>query len=132
MTTSMTADNSSYFTAAVDDVVLVCRPQGYPPWAGDTPSSAVKNDYEVYGFKILNPELGKFIDTDSVTGSSGCVKYLHEKSGKQIIQYTAAGAVNPDAAFFMIIQPVPVHDHASVYQGGPAFATYYAKTPQEE
>jgi len=123
--------NSEYVTnvvCSVGNVVKLYRPYGYPPvaWPAD------KNpDYYKNGFRIIDTELGKFIIGTGDSGSnSRCVYYKHERSGKQVIQYysTALGT----HVFYVIIEGILVHDHASIHQGGPAFASYYTEIPQSQ
>lgn len=121
---------SAFFSASPGDVITICRPGGFPPWVEAPEGTSGDDPYERNGFVIVDRNLGKFIGTNAA--DDGCVDYKHEKSGKQIIQYLAGGCIASNVVFEIIIQPTTVHDHASVYQGGPAFATYYAKTPQEE
>jgi hypothetical protein len=124
-------DNISYFSISVGDTVRVCRPQGFKPWRGSKPAGMPDpGTYYQYGFTVMYKEIGQF--EDKMAENSYCVKYKHLKSGKQIIRYDAGGALSKDTAFYIVLQPVIVHDHASVYQGGPAYATYYADKPQEE
>jgi hypothetical protein len=124
-------DNISYFSVSVGDTVRICRPLGFMPWRGNKPSTMpAPGDYYQYGFTVMNRDIGKFID--KMSENSYCVKYKQLKSGKQIIRYDAGGALTKDMSLYIILQPVIVHDHASVHQGGPAYATYYAEVPQEE
>lgn len=122
------------FTASVGDTIKIGRPAGYPPYPRDydvksvTPSS--KPEYESFGFKIGDQKLGKFVRLSEVNWDSGFIYYKHEKSGKQVIEYISNGIRT--IAFYIIVSGIQVHDHASIYQGGPAFATYYAETPREE
>jgi hypothetical protein len=121
---------TTWFTASIGDTIRLCRPAGYPPWPTDNaPTNIDSTEYERVGFKLLEPYCGKFIDITNPNDT--CVLYKHEKSGKQIIAYYAGGAIVP-ITFYAIVQGILVHDHASVYMGGPAYATYYADTPAEE
>ena len=123
---------TTWFTASVGDTIRLCRPVGYPPWPVDNPPSdtgSVDSEHDRNGFKLLEPYCGKFVNDTS--SRDACVYYKHEKSGKQIVTYYAGGAVVP-VTFYAVLQGIVVHDHASVYMGGPAYATYYSDTPQEE
>jgi hypothetical protein len=136
-TNSMLASNldpatTTTFAANVGDVIKLCRPAGYPPWPIDNPPSEIAGidaSKERLGFKLLDPVCGKFIRDYSARDT--CVYYSHEKSGRQVISYYAGGSIVP-VTFYAVVQGILVHDHASVYMGGPAYATYYAETPQEE
>lgn len=125
---------TTMFTANVGSVLRLCRPAGYPPWPIDNKPESTETlnlEYEAMGFKLLEPIYGKFIRLEELTDDDTCVYYQHEKSGRQIISYYANGAIVP-IVFYAVVQGITVHDHASIYMGGPAFATYYAETPQEE
>ena len=127
----LNSPNVTTFTASVGDVIKITRPLGYPVYPpGKTPEDITTSDYEAYGFKILDQELGKFVRLDEVNLNSGFVYYEHLKSGRQIIRYKSQSIVN--TLFYIIVQGIQVHDHASIYQGGPAFATYWAETREEE
>lgn len=122
---------TTMFTANVGDVIKLCRPAGYPPWpVGNPPGGAViSEETQRIGFRLLDPVCGKFIRT--TTAADTCVYYSHEKSGRQVISYYAGGSVVP-ITFYAVVQGILIHDHASIYMGGPAYATYYAETPKEE
>jgi hypothetical protein len=127
----LNSPNVTTFTASVSDVIKITRPVGYPPYApGKAPAEPTTNEYESYGFKILDQNLGKFIRLDEVDLNSGFVYYQHLKSGRQIIRYKSQTLT--DTLFYIIVQGIQIHDHASIYQGGPAFATYWAETREEE
>jgi hypothetical protein len=126
----LNSPNVTTFTASIGDVIKITRPVGYPPYSpGKAPASPTTNEYEAYGFKILDQNLGKFIRTDEITSKSGFVYYEHEKSGRQIIKYKSQSLT--DTLLYIIVQGIQIHDHASIYQGGPAFATYYAELPAD-
>jgi hypothetical protein len=123
--------NTVTFTASVGDTIKITRPVGYPAYPpGARPNSYSASDTDAWGFKIGDSKLGKFVRTDQVNWDSGYVYYKHEKSGRQIIEFVSNGLQT--VSFFIVVAGIQVHDHASIYQGGPAFATYYAETPREE
>ena len=126
----LNSPNVTTFTASIGDVIKITRPVGYPPYApGKTPSAPTKTEYEVYGFKILDQQLGHFIRLSEINLNSGFVYYEHLKSGRQIVRYKAQTLTV--TLFYIIVQGVQIHDHASIYQGGPAFATYFAELPED-
>ena len=126
--------NVTTFVANIGDVIKVCRPLGYPFFprgATDADKEAhTPTETSAYGFHILDSDLGKFTRLGELSSDTACVYYLHEKSGRQIIRYIASGAI-VQTEFYAIIQGITIHDHASVYTGGPAYATYYAELPEE-
>lgn len=130
---NINSENTVEFTVNVGDVVKLCPPPGYGPMKFSTAQNnlfaGTKKDKKQYlkGFIVLKPDLGG-LDPDKKMGD--CVAYIHEKSGKQVIQYAARGL--GDKYFYAIVSGITVHDHASVAQGGPAFATYFADVPEEE
>ena len=129
--------NVSSFTVSVGDVIKIQRPAGYPPYPRSTenssgfaiPEEVVTTEEEAYGFKVLETSLGKLVRLDEVDWRDGFVYYEHERSGRQVIRYISHGII--DVTLYMIVQGIEVHDHASVYQGGPAYATYWAEVPAE-
>lgn len=126
----LNSPNVTTFTASIGDVIKITRPVGYPVYApGKTPLEVPSGEYEAYGFKILDQKLGRFIRLDEVTLKSGFVYYEHLESGRQIIKYKSKSI--RDTLLYIIVQGIQIHDHASIYQGGPAFATYYAELPAD-
>ena len=128
MTTSISelnlhSENVVRFTVSVGELVRLCPPVVYPPEG--TPSDDSPETQYLAGFTILKPDLGVF--EGLFEGSNMCVKYRHNKSGKQIIQFASIGL--GDNKFYAVIDGITVHDHASIPQGGPAFATYYVDPP---
>lgn len=128
-------DNVTYFSCIVGERVLLHRPAGYKgikfkytEGPNINPKTSVHIDYYRYGFRILFPELGKFI-SDSNDVNRSYVIYLHEKSGEQIIEFVSdeLGSFK----FYVVIQGITLHDHASIAMGGPAYATYFTKQNQE-
>ena len=126
----LNSSNVTTFTASIGDVVKITRPVGYPVYPpGKEPTESTENEYEAYGFKILDQKLGKFIRLDEISSKSGFVYYEHLESGRQIIKYKSQSLT--DTLLYIIVQGIQIHDHASIYQGGPAFATYYAELPAD-
>ena len=126
----LNSPNVTTFTASIGDVIKITRPVGYPVYSpGKVPIAPTVSKYEAYGFKILDQSLGEFIRLDEVTLKSGFVYYEHLKSGRQIIRYKSQSLT--DTLLYIIVQGIQIHDHASIYQGGPAFATYYAELPAD-
>jgi len=129
--------NVSTFTVSVGDVIKIYRPPGYPPFPRNdetTSGFSIPEGYEAtekdaYGFKILEETLGKFININDIKWKNGFVYYEHERSGRQVIRYLSHGLI--DVVLYILVQGIEVHDHASVYQGGPAYATYWAQVPAD-
>lgn len=111
----------TYFTLSVGESVKICPLIPDPPALEDSSTSDVTS---VRGFKLLDPSLGELSEAE---GSDICVIYKHNKSGRQIIEYPTAGLSN--RVFYAVLTGILVHDHASIYEGGPAFATYFTEVP---
>lgn len=76
----------------------------------------------IQGFGIEYNNVGTLESTDN----SDCleVKYKHNQPSNQTIYFFATdGRISK----FSIIR-VPVHDHSSIHQGGPAHGTYYSES----
>jgi hypothetical protein len=50
------------------------------------------------------------------------IVYTHKKSAKQFILFYAD---TPEMGMVSVV-PMPIHDHSSVVQGGPAYGTYFS------
>jgi len=118
---NLDGENVVKFTTRVGDTIQLCPPIAYPAY------SDVVGAKEALGFVLLDKNLGDF--EGKADGSNMCVKYKHKISGKQIIQYISAGL--GEKSFYVILDGIQVHDHGSIFQGGPAFATYYAEAVPE-
>ena len=122
----ISSPNITTFVASVGDVIKINRPVGYPPYPPGKDTSKIKaSQYEAYGFRVLDEILGEFTKLEDTTLKKACVYYKHLKSGRQIIKYKSQSLT--DTLLYIIVQGIQIHDHASIYQGGPAFATYYAE-----
>jgi hypothetical protein len=134
--------NVTTVSCIVNDRIMLLRPNykgikfKYDATPGADPKSSVHPSYYRYGFRILFPEIGKFIgdsgDSNNVNeslDSRSHVIYLHEKSGEQVIEFitTELGTFS----FYVVIKGITVHDHASIVMGGPAYATYFTEPAQE-
>ncbi len=119
---NLDSDNVTTFTAIIGDVLKLRQPVNYLPveFPEDYDSTQFKK-----GFVIFDRKIGKFVDGD--LSDDICVYYKHIKSGKQIIQYLSNSL--GERRFYAIIEGIGVHDHASIPQGGPAFATYFTEPP---
>lgn len=121
---NLNSENVVRFTVSVGDAIKLCPPVVYPPEGKPSGDEFSETQY-LAGFTILQPDLGVFEGMSE--GSNMCVKYRHTRSGKQIIQYASIGL--GDIKFYAVVDGITVHDHASVYQGGPAYATYWSQVP---
>jgi len=117
--------NVTTFAANVGDKITIFRPVGYPYYPPDKLPEEVKTATECLGFRLRDEDLGEFTDFDDISYELGYVIYQHNKQGQQIISYTSH--IMYDTTFYLIIQGLLIHDHASVYTGGPAYATYYTE-----
>ena len=117
------SSNTMSFAVGVGESVKLCPPVLYPPATFDA-----QDNHKQKGFRVLNTEIGEF--TSDPEDSGICVVYKHNRSGRQIVQYVSRGL--GEKYFYAILEGITIHDHASIYQGGPAFATYYAETERIE
>lgn len=60
-----------------------------------------------------------------VEGSDIKVRYTHLKSEANRIYFYTAN----NEKYTIAIIAMPIHDHSSIQQGGPAFGTYYSDKP---
>jgi len=120
------SENVTTMICTVKDKLKLCRPPGYPPvmWGEDADKGVYLN-----GFRVVYPKLGKF-DGAPEGNKENCVYYRHEKSGRQIIEFMSTDLGRH--YFYIILEGVVVHDHASIPQGGPAYATYYSAPEKKE
>ncbi len=123
-TINLDGENVIEFVVTIGDLLQLCPPVAYPPVPFTSEQEGLSKQYK-NGFIILKPELGEFVGEDG-----DCVKYRHKKSGKQIIQFASQGL--GEKYIYAVVAGITVHDHASIAQGGPAYATYYADVPTEE
>lgn len=77
------------------------------------------------GFYVEDEDVGEIeeVATDKVA-----VTYLHKKAEKNTIWFVAANQT--DLARFDIIA-VPIHDHSTIVQGGPAYGTYFSDSEED-
>lgn len=91
--------------------------------AKEIPSGAFKDTQNVgsitRGFVVEDTNIGNIQLT---TEEEAAVVYKHKKAAKNSIWFFSAtgerGVVN--------IVSVPIHDHSSIVQGGPAYGTYFS------
>lgn len=78
---------------------------------------------------------GFFEESGGVTGTlepteteEAAVYYKHNKPIENVIWfYARTGEIGR-----VLISAVPIHDHSSIVQGGPAFGTYFSDDQEEE
>ncbi|MHA2218198.1 MAG: hypothetical protein ACXACY_19855 [Candidatus Hodarchaeales archaeon] len=121
----LSSPNVTNFAMNVGDKITVFRPVGYPYFPAAKLPEEVKTATSCLGFRLKNPELGEFTDFNDVTYALGYVFYQHNRQGQQIISYTSH--LMYDVTFYLVIDGLLIHDHQSVYTGGPAYATYYTE-----
>lgn len=77
---------------------------------------------KVRGFRLSNDEIGELSE---VSDSWNCVNYFQKNAGVQVIEFIEDMSRN--VSYIQISGNLQVHDHASIPQGGPAYATYYSE-----
>jgi len=70
------------------------------------------------GFWVEDDTVGEITPVDGELA----VEYHHKKSSKNVIWFEAATGER----CVIHIGMVPIHDHSSVVQGGPAYGTYFS------
>ena len=77
----------------------------------------------INGFWLQDEDIGELSDVEG----SLAVEYHHKKNGKNRIWFKAStGEIAT-----VIVDSIPIHDHSSVVQGGPAFGTYFSDDDAE-
>jgi len=77
------------------------------------------------GFMVENDNIGEIRPNPNKNAAS--VIYLQKLSGENRIYFFAETG---EMAVCNITQ-IPVHDHSSIMQGGPAYATYYTNVEEQ-
>lgn len=97
----------------------------------DGATSDTKDSYgesKANGFEIIGDKsIGKFVDKAKAGKNS--VIYEHLKSGQQIIRYTGHSILT--VTFYLVVDGITIHDHASIAMGGPAYATYFTEIAKD-
>ena len=81
-------------------------------------NGAVKKRALTNGFVVDDETVGKIV----AVSDKPRVTYTHNKFSKNTITFYALTKEN---AYVYVIS-VPIHDHASIVSGGPAYATYFS------
>lgn len=113
------------FYCAAGDELEICHPLFCKGM--ETAKSTNEDLKALKGFRLIFPELGDI--TECVPKKWNGIRYHHKKSGQQIIEFTEDLGLRRS---YLIVETVSPHDHGTIAQGGPAFATYYSGGPQEE
>ena len=80
----------------------------------------------IRGFMVENSNIGEI--TPNKKKNSASVIYLQKLSGENRIYFFAETG---ESAVCNVTQ-IPVHDHSSIMQGGPAYATFYTNTEEQK
>ena len=104
---------------SVGDIVKICHSKNFR----GIEASELKR-----GFRLSNPELGELTETG--VNEWNCVYYRHNYPGKQVVEFIEAQARR--RSYIEISGSIRLHDHASIPQGGPAYATYYSELDEDE
>ena len=78
----------------------------------------------VNGFYLANENVGvieRALDTQNDVGFG--IRYWHKKPEENTIVYVTNKS---GLTFTCSIVSVPIHDHSSIVQGGPAYGTYFS------
>lgn len=74
------------------------------------------------GFYVLNTDVGT-IDRELTDEEGFGILYWHRKPEANVITYITE---DPNIKAECHIISVPIHDHSSIVQGGPAYGTYFS------
>lgn len=108
------------FDCSVGEVIELCHSKEY---------AGVEADGYVRGFRMTNSNLGELRERPG-SNKWNCVEYQHLKVGTQIIEFIED--MGNRRSTIEINGSMPIHDHSSIPQGGPAYATYYAEIEEDE
>lgn len=78
------------------------------------------------GFYVENEDVG--VIEDNLPTDKVAIVYSHRKAEKNTIWFIAAD--KRQKARFDIIA-VPIHDHSTIVQGGPAYGTYFTDSEED-
>lgn len=109
---------------AVGDTVEICHSNKFNGVVGAISvenGGVLESVRLVNGFRVSNSEIGSLAESDKWN----CVDYTHERPGKQIIEFIED--VSRRRSYIEVNGSIRIHDHASIPQGGPAYATYYSE-----
>jgi hypothetical protein len=81
----------------------------------------------ISGFGVLDEDVGDLIKSTNVDGNPEVI-YRHNKQAKNKIYFVSDNNIYQTLS----IVNIPLHDHSSVDQGGPAFGTYYVDYKEED
>lgn len=72
----------------------------------------------INGFAVDNPQVGSL---EASSAGDVAVVYVHKRPEENFIYFFA---LTGEMAVVNVVA-VPIHDHSSIIQGGPAYATYF-------
>lgn len=110
----------------VGDTVRICHSSNF---------RAAQDSTLVSGFRLSYPNMGSLSESSSGGDNSGtdgwnCAEYHHKFAGTQVIEFTED--MSRRRSYIQVNGNIPLHDHASISQGGPAYATYYSEIEEDE
>ena len=92
----------------------------FPTKAGELVINGVTHKV-TNGFFVENEEVGEI--TKELTDGKFGVEYWHKKPEENSIWFISA---DPAVRVLFSVLAVPIHDHSSIVQGGPAYGTYFS------
>jgi hypothetical protein len=78
------------------------------------------------GFGVLDDDVGELIQSSDIDCPS--VIYKHKKQASNKLFFLSDNNIYQTLS----IVNIPLHDHSSIEQGGPAFGTYYVDYKEED
>lgn len=97
----------------------------FPLAAGTTIKINGQERTHIFGFVSEIETVGTIED---IPGEDVKIRYTHLKNESNRIYFYTAN----NEKYSIVIIAMPLHDHSSIPQGGPAFGTYYYDKPSEE
>jgi len=96
---------------------------GYTPMTGRVVHQLDNGAYQEFtlteGFLVEDNTVGTIEETEE---DSASIYYTHNRPERNCIWFYASTGERG----FVDIVTVPIHDHSSIVQGGPAYGTYYS------
>lgn len=118
----MAAALTIYLLAGMKGIIKVpvkkIEAEGYFPMTGTVTINNVSQTLK-RGFCVEDTDIGDIAITDN---NALEVRYTHKKSLENTVYFFAATGEMATVH----IGSIPIHDHSSVVQGGPAYGTYFS------
>ncbi len=117
--------STTSYVVAVGELIQVSLHDEYG-WYANTSDVYFNGEFKtlVNGYLLSDESLGTLT---AVPGGEAAITYAHERYGAQEIWFFGS---NGETAVVNLMG-VPIHDHSSIHQGGPAYGTYSHNITEE-